>query len=56
MEKNTIKKEEVISDQIIIEEEKSEALMHKDNSLQRLDTSILKHIELQQSKKTNYIA
>ncbi len=56
MEKNTIKKEEVISDQIIIEEEKSEALMHKDNSLKRLDTSFLKHIELQEYKKSNLLA
>ena len=33
---------------------KNNAIIHKDNSLKRLDLSFLKHIELSEYKKANY--
>lgn len=45
-----------IDNQIIIGEEKSEAISHKDSSLKRLDLSFNKHIELREYKKSNLLA
>lgn len=56
MEENIEKKEELISGQIFIGEEKSEAIAHKDDALKRLDTSFNKHIEIQEYKKSNLLA
>lgn len=42
--------------QITIGEEKSKAIAHKDSSLQRLDVSFNKHIELLEYKKCNLLA
>lgn len=42
--------------QILIGEEKSEAIAHKDSALKRLDVSFNKHIELQEYKKSNILA
>lgn len=46
----------VIENQTIINEEKSEAIAHKDSSLKRLDMSFIKHIELSEYKKSNILA
>lgn len=35
---------------------KNNAIMHKDNSLNRLDLSFLKHIELNEYKKSDILA
>lgn len=35
---------------------KSNAIIHKDNSLNRLDLSFLRHIELSEYKKSNLLA
>ena len=37
-------------------EQKSSSIMHKDNSLNRLDLSFLKHIELSEYKKSDLLA
>lgn len=50
------KKSNILKDQIQIGDEKSEAISHKDASLKRLDTSFLKHITLQEYKKTHLLA
>lgn len=42
--------------QLLIGEEKSEAIAHKDSALKRLDVSFNKHIELQEYKKSNILA
>lgn len=42
--------------QVLIGEEKSEAVAHKDSALKRLDVSFNKHIELQEYKKSNILA
>lgn len=47
---------EAITGQISIGEEKSEAIAHKDSALKRLDISFLKHIELQEYKKTHLLS
>lgn len=54
MEENSIK--DTIDNQIIIGEEKSEAIARKDSSLKRLDVSFNKHIELKEYKKSNLLA
>lgn len=56
MTKNAVPNEENIEGQILIGEEKSEAISHKDDALKRLDTSFNKHIELQEYKKSNLLA
>ena len=43
---------ETIKNQMMIGEEKSEAIAHKNLSLKRLDISFNKHIEIQEYKKT----
>lgn len=48
--------EDIIENQIIIGEEKSEAIARKDGSLKRLDISFNKHIELKEYKKSNLLA
>lgn len=50
------KEEEILEGQIIIGEEKSEAIAHKNSSLKRLDFSFNKHIELGEYKKSNLLA
>lgn len=35
---------------------KNKAILHKDNSLNRLDVTFLKHIELSEYKKSNLLA
>ena len=42
--------------QLLIGEEKSEAIAHKDSALKRLDVSFNKHIEIQEYKKSNTLA
>lgn len=42
--------------QILIGEEKSQTIAHKDSALQRLDVSFNKHIELLEYKKCNLLA
>lgn len=48
--------ENIIENQTIIGEEKSEAIARKDSSLKRLDVSFNKHIELKEYKKSNLLA
>ena len=47
---------EEINGQIVLGEEKSEAIAHKDSALKRLDVSFNKHIELMEYKKSNLLA
>lgn len=47
---------ETIKNQMMIGEEKSEAIAHKNLSLKRLDISFNKHIEIQEYKKTHLLA
>lgn len=42
--------------QVSLEEEKSEAIAHKDSAIKRLDISFNKHIELMEYKKSNLLA
>lgn len=56
MTQNTIPKDNNIEGQILIGEEKSETISHKDDALKRLDISFNKHIELQEYKKSNLLA
>lgn len=53
---NNTKDNFMISGQVQLGEEKSEAIAHKDSSLKRLDISFLKHIELGEYKKSNILA
>ena len=55
MGENNVEKE-VIKNQLIIGEEKSEAIAHKNNALKRLDVSFNKHIELSEYKKTHLLS
>ena len=48
MESDTMNKDQI--------EQKSSSIMHKDNSLNRLDLSFLKHIELSEYKKSDLLA
>lgn len=61
MEDNEIKditteENKTIEGQIVIGEEKSISVSHKDSALKRLDTSFNKHIELQEYKKSDLLA
>lgn len=61
MEKNEIKnisteENKPIEGQVVIGEEKSISISHKDSALKRLDTSFNKHIELQEYKKSDLLA
>lgn len=47
---------EIIENQMLINEEKSNAIAHKDSALKRLDVSFNKHIELNEYKKSNILA
>ena len=47
---------EEINGQLVLGEEKSEAIAHKDSALKRLDVSFNKHIELMEYKKSNLLA
>lgn len=38
------------------QEQKNEAMIHKDNSLNRLDLSFIKHIDLKEYKLCNLLA
>ena len=51
-----MEKNKPFNNQILIGEEKSEAIAHKDSSLKRLDISFNKHIELEEYKKSNLLA
>lgn len=50
------KKDIPYENQILIGEEKSEAIAQKDSALKRLDTTFNKHIELNEFKKSNILA
>lgn len=56
MSDNSIRKEYKIEEQIASEEEKVEAIAHKDSAIKRLDISFNKHIELREYKKSNLLA
>ena len=56
MSNKIIKKEAKIEEQILLAEEKNEAIAHKNNALKRLDLSFNKHIELMEYKKSNLLA
>lgn len=49
-------KNKKLDNQPLTEEEKSNAILHKNNSLQRLDKSFINHIELEEYKKTHLLA
>jgi len=51
-----MKQEKEFNNYISTEEEKSQAIAHKDSALKRLDTSFNKHIELGEYKKSNILA
>lgn len=53
---NKNKLNEQIKNQVTFGEEKSEAISHKNNALKRLDTSLNKHIELMEYKKTHLLS
>lgn len=49
-------KNNILDNQISIEDEKSEAIAHKNNALRELDSSFTKHIELQEYKKSHLLS
>lgn len=51
-----MKQEKEFNNYTSTEEEKSQAIAHKDSALKRLDTSFNKHIELGEYKKSNILA
>lgn len=53
---NSEASEEVVSSEQLLNEEKSEAITHKDSALKRLDISFNKHIEASEYKKSNILA
>lgn len=53
---NKNQEDDILENQTIISEAKSEAIAHKDSSLKRLDISFIKHIELAEYKKSNILA
>jgi len=55
MDENELKQDN-IEGQLLLGEEKSEAIANKDSALKRLDVSFNKHIELSEYKKSNILA
>lgn len=55
MEQNELNPKD-IDNQIVIDEEKIEAISHKDEAIKRLDFSFNKHIELKEYKKSDLLA
>lgn len=56
MKQNDLKEENNIKGQLLLGEEKSEAIANKDSAMQRLNVSFNKHIELMEYKKSNILA